>query len=283
MAGTSSLAPTEGDLGANAGVAPFTVHELGFPVVDVIINGEGPYRFLLDTGSAVTTMLERVGDELCLPASVLLKNRTSVTRGAKRITYSRVARIESLQIGDIVFRNLDVNLRDKFPFCQDIAGVLGYDAFRGSGLQLTLDFPKGRLQLASPRLEKLERQIFADYSKGVPIIAVAIGLDTPHPFRARMVVDTGCTGGLVLPEKMAHEFPDMRPTHVGKVGMADSDYSVQEYTLNHDVLVGYGVHRRLPVMFYGKTEGLIGMVVLKGYVVILDTAGQRASLILVSK
>src|SRR5216684_4175785 len=42
----------------------------GRPIVEVSINGKGPYRFILDTGASVTVISDDLKDELALPAGV---------------------------------------------------------------------------------------------------------------------------------------------------------------------------------------------------------------------
>ena len=41
----------------------------GRPVVDLKINGKGPYRFVLDTGATATVIGEELSRELSLPAA----------------------------------------------------------------------------------------------------------------------------------------------------------------------------------------------------------------------
>src|SRR5258708_161374 len=42
----------------------------GRPIVDVSINGTGPYRFILDTGASMTVIADDLKIELALPSAV---------------------------------------------------------------------------------------------------------------------------------------------------------------------------------------------------------------------
>src|SRR5216684_5280116 len=41
----------------------------GRPIVDVSINGTGPYRFILDTRASMTVIADDLKDELALPSA----------------------------------------------------------------------------------------------------------------------------------------------------------------------------------------------------------------------
>lgn len=81
---------------------PFTIDRAGGIVVEARLNGEGPYRFLIDTGSARTvvsaSLRERVG------ATVVAKSLV-VSAGAEE--WATIARIGSLSIGVAAVSDLD--------------------------------------------------------------------------------------------------------------------------------------------------------------------------------
>jgi hypothetical protein len=120
--------PQSLDLGA-APVAVPLVGPVTMPLVDVLVNGRGPYRLLVDTGANVTLLQGRVARELRLP--VLRPGRES-----------QLVRVERLEIGAARFTGLVAGARD---WREDIDGVLGFNLF--SGCLLTFDYPAGTLVL----------------------------------------------------------------------------------------------------------------------------------------
>src|SRR5260370_1090191 len=65
----------------------------GRPIVDVNINGKGPYRFILDTGASMTVISDDLKDELALPAGA---SNAHTPDGAS----ASLVRIDSLRVGD---------------------------------------------------------------------------------------------------------------------------------------------------------------------------------------
>jgi hypothetical protein len=126
----------------------------GRPVVELKINGRGPYRFLLDTGAVTTVISDELGRELSLspPAGVQVAAVGGGTRPA-------IVVIHDLRIGDAV-------LQDTIAAVMPLGGLLqGEDAPRGvlsaasfPGYLLTCDYPgklvsikKGALDRPIPR------------------------------------------------------------------------------------------------------------------------------------
>lgn len=94
-------------------------------LVPVLVNGRGPYDFLLDTGTAISMIDEKFARELGLRA--LIRVRLGTFTGAAHVP---LARVETLSVGPETLRDLNVifdDLRKLFLFDGDIRGVLGQD------------------------------------------------------------------------------------------------------------------------------------------------------------
>ena len=97
-------------------------------IVPVIVNGSGPYDFLLDTGSSQTSVDSALSHELHLHP-VPGGSVTTVT-GSRPV---EVARIESLAAGTMKFAETEVlvrNLHALRSLDRSLRGVLGQDALR---------------------------------------------------------------------------------------------------------------------------------------------------------
>jgi hypothetical protein len=94
-------------------------------LVPVHINGQGPYRFLLDTGAAITMVDDAVARKAGLRpmTNIDLTTLTGVAR-------MPLAPVESIGLGDRVVREMKVvycDLSKAYSFTAGIHGVLGQD------------------------------------------------------------------------------------------------------------------------------------------------------------
>jgi hypothetical protein len=110
---------------------PVTVPLVGeptLPLVEVLIDGAGPFRLLLDLGSNVVLLRRDVVDAAGVEV-VLDRDRSDIVRAG------------TLAIGSAVFRDVWMGAYDEL----DVDGVLGYNLL--SAFPFTLDFPGQRLVL----------------------------------------------------------------------------------------------------------------------------------------
>ena len=100
----------------------------GRPIVEVRVNGRGPYRFVVETGAAFTALTPEAAAALEL---------------APRDTANPSVVVDSIRIGSAALRSFRVAI---FPLgIPSVDGVLGLNAYRN--LLLTVDYPRGRVRL----------------------------------------------------------------------------------------------------------------------------------------
>ena len=114
----------------------------GVWIVDVVLNGSRPARFLVDTGSSVTLVSPTLGTALGLarlPAreAVELQTLSGLTMGS-------AGRLGSLQVGGAELRDVPVVLHDPGP---GIDGILGNTVL--ARYRVTVDGDRRLLHLAS--------------------------------------------------------------------------------------------------------------------------------------
>jgi hypothetical protein len=98
------------------------MHEIaGEEVVEVSINGTGPYDFILDTGSNVTVMRSQLIRKLNLSsgAPTAIVTATGETRGQRVI-------IESIAVAGLAVEHLEINVLDRAQVLNGrVEGILG--------------------------------------------------------------------------------------------------------------------------------------------------------------
>jgi predicted aspartyl protease len=110
--------------------------------VPVMINGHGPYRFVVDTGADRTVLAEDIAVSLGL-----VRGGDVRVQGVVRSLPSRVVAVNEISFGAISKRNLSMPLLPRDFMEAD--GYLGLDAVDGS--RVTLDFANRVLQIARSR------------------------------------------------------------------------------------------------------------------------------------
>jgi predicted aspartyl protease len=111
-------------------------------MVDVHINGHGPYHFVVDTGADRTILASEVAAELGLPQGdkVMLK-------GVVRAVLTETVSIRTMTFGSITKRRLMVPILSSSLL--DADGYLGLDFLDGH--RVTFDFQHHLLQVSEPR------------------------------------------------------------------------------------------------------------------------------------
>jgi len=103
-------------------VAPTTRDRIGRIWAPVLINGEGPYRLVLDTGASHSAIAERVATRLRLPIYV-----DSVRlRGVTGTAIASSIKADTLEIGELLVENVTMPiLADAFGGADGVLGAEG--------------------------------------------------------------------------------------------------------------------------------------------------------------
>lgn len=114
-------------------------------MVDVFLNGEGPYEFVLDTGATFTCVSRPRAEELDLPAR---RGATGFGAGIGGTGRVDLVRVDSLRVGearafDLTACVLDLDHLDVLG--TEIDGLLGLNVLRE--FTVTLDFERGVIRL----------------------------------------------------------------------------------------------------------------------------------------
>ncbi len=174
---------------------------IGRLLVPVTINGQGPFRFVLDTGANRSVLTPQLAAHLGLTVSTANRlTMTGVTGSASVPTVD----VEQIKVGEVELQ--DVQLPVAAGLSEDVSGTLGVDALPDT--RVSLDFASGRIQIRKAHRESL-RDGFSRIRgqcrfKHLLIVRASVGR---IPVRA--VVDTGSQftlGNLALRAKLG--FPE---------------------------------------------------------------------------
>lgn len=151
--------------------------DAGVPIVEVTVNGHGPYRFLIDLGANVVIVRRNVLEEA---GGQLLIDRETTDIGLLHAVGIGPARLEHVVAG--VYDDLDVD------------GVIGYNALRHSSF--TLDYPRKRFVMHRRFLSAPDGQRILGYTVvgRMPYVTVEL-----HGRPLLMNLDTGASEWMTIP------------------------------------------------------------------------------------
>ncbi len=230
------------------------VERYGKPYVMVTINGKGPFRFVIDTGTGgdalVTPELAR---ELGLPTIGHATLSDPSGQGGKR---APIVYVDSLEFAGLRFRGIRALSHPFFAEAGTCEGLLGFTLFRD--YLLTLDFPNRVVTLGTGALSPDGGKSVLPFRMpdGVPIAFLKV--DGLAPVEAQL--DSG-GGGLVLPERLAARLRyDVAPVVFAsgrsvstrfelKAAKLASDVKLGRYTFTHPVVE---IHPAFPLVNFGS-------------------------------
>ena len=230
------------------------VERYGKPYVMVTINGKGPFRFVIDTGTGGDALVTpELAQQLGLPAVGQAVLSDPSGQGGRKVP---IVEIDNLELAGVEFTHIRAVEHDFFSEAGQTQGLLGFTLFRD--YLLTLDFPARRVTLATGALvpdgEKTVLPI--RMPTGVPIARLQVG--SLEPVEAQL--DSG-GGGLVLPERLVGQLKwdvDPVPFAAGesictkfqiKAARLGSDVKLGRYTFTHPVVE---IHPAFPLVNFGS-------------------------------
>ncbi len=195
------LTASRSDAGADS--IPFRLAPQGGIVVPVLLNGTGPFPFLLDTGSSHSAVFEDLAVRLGAPAVARAVVVSPIGRDERP-----VVRLERLDLGAVTAVDVmaTVTRRKHHGEGEAIQGIIGQDVL--AALHYTLDFRKRRM-------------VWHSGAAPVPCRGTTLELELQEGrfvvrlpqarSMLRFVPDSGA-GGFVLFERRGRTLPPMETT-----------------------------------------------------------------------
>jgi Aspartyl protease/PDZ domain len=231
-------------------------HQDGHLFVRVRIDGKGPFRMLLDSGS-INALLPEVARTLKLKPGSTAPGSTAGTPGD-----GAIVRAQRLDIGGVVISRPAFATIDLKAFLQrvegvdDVAGILGYELFKR--MPVTIDYDRARLVLHDPASFKYA-------GKGALV---------PLAFRGTMPTVRGRLDGI---DGVFDVGTGARPSLTLTSSFAASNDLAAKYGASKSVIAGAGPggHVRGTLARAGELD--LGEVVVTGPVVVLATPDAGAA------
>lgn len=227
------------------------------PLVEVRLNGRGPYRFLVDLGGNVVSIREDVAKAIGAETVQDLSERG-------------VVKARTLQLGDTTFRDIHMVREPKL----DVDGVIGFNVFR-EGL-VTLDYPGQRFVWRSGELPASGPSIVPyDLRERMPYVTVTMG-----ETRVSANLDTGARAAVIVPARLEGTVPVAGPlTDSDSMwNQAEGRIRTRSGTLHGDLRTASHVLASQPKVVFSpalEDEFLIGSGALTSLRLTLDTANKR--------
>jgi hypothetical protein len=142
LAKAQTVSPPLGSVGSDATPINAATDAASHLMVDVRINGNGPYHFVVDTGADRTILASEVAVELGLS-----RGEQVMLKGVVRAVLTETVSIRTMTFGAITKSHLMVPTLSRSLL--DADGYLGLDFLDGH--RVTFDFQNHLLQISEPR------------------------------------------------------------------------------------------------------------------------------------
>lgn len=208
--------------------APTRLDAVGRVMVPVMVDSQGPFRFIVDTGATRSALSPGLVGRLGLEAGSGAPVRVVGVTGEVVAQTVRVGRLEA---GALQLLNVDLPIIEPRVFAE-ADGILGVDGMAGK--RLDIDFDTDRVSITQSRGERaaggflivpVERR-----RGGMLIVDARIGR-----VRGRALIDTGAERTLGNPELQRRLRLD--PRHDGEPGVATQIYGATDAVQSGESLI----------------------------------------------
>ncbi|MBK5112881.1 MAG: aspartyl protease family protein [Candidatus Heimdallarchaeota archaeon] len=254
--------------------------------LDVYVNKEGPFNFILDTGAKATSISKNLAEKLGIETLDMEVEDISVSIPHK------IALLEELRIANETYENEDVlvlNFDKLLGKCgQPVDGTIGFTTLKH--YILTIDYPQKKLLFdwnmnnQSNDYSDVEWHDFV-YINDSHLIGVPVKINGSESFD--FVLDTGA-GGTVITKQLADKlqletqpFPGIVKGVGGEAKMEIAllkAFNIAMSTQENMQIIATDLDNVAPKAAKIK-NGIIGYNFLRNYKIILDYPNQRFSLI----
>ncbi|MCL2646241.1 MAG: retropepsin-like domain-containing protein [Phycisphaerales bacterium] len=268
-------------------VVPFQIDK-NRCLVDVWVNGKGPFKFLLDTGSTIITITPKLAELLQVP-----KYRCNgvLSTLSKKVNVDWAAKVAHMRLGNAEIRDMMVGVMkdvvgEKPPDGEPVCGILGYAAFRDR--TWTFDGKRQQFIIHNDDSQQVRENLGIPVSMhirdGIPFIKMSIEGRKGSP--ARLVdaiidtgmdttIDTDCSVGpsFLLPKSWIPKSEQPQPAGIQFQIDTESGSDDMELTLlDGDVKIGSKVFHEPVVGWISSPRNcaIVGMITLKRWVMVFD-------------
>jgi hypothetical protein len=170
--------------------APTRLDRIGRVMTQVMVNGKGPFRFVIDTGASRSTLAPHLARALSLKPSV---GRNVMLNGVTGAAEVPTVAVDSLEIGALRFEKQDLPVIFT-SIMGNADGILGVAGFQDQ--RIDVDFKRDRVRVLEsdgkrPHYSMVTARATRNVN-GLMIVDVRVG----RRIRAKAVIDTGAERSL---------------------------------------------------------------------------------------
>ena len=259
------------------------------PVVEVKLNGQGPFAFMIDTGAGMQADIDTsVAERLNLQPSGKAINGDPSGENDREVA---TVTIDSIMIGGVAkgtrarrtgegvveFRNVTAIMRPHkitkdYP---EVDGILGFALF--SDYLLTLDYPAMQVTLARGALPPANGAdiLTLEIENRVPIVELAIG-----KIKVPAHVDSGnFVAGFILPEEIVEQLQLLsQPVPVGSARSVNNRIELKQVQLRSSIRIGGFEYSQPTITFPALSDTNVGYKILREFVLTFDQKNGRFKL-----
>jgi Aspartyl protease len=235
------------------------------PMIEATINGEGPFHFIVDTGTSDEAVFsERLVKKLALKPTGESESVDGVTLKAVKVPQYTVA-LKCAGFAASEVKALAI------PF-DETDGIVGFSLFQKYLFQL--DLAAGRIVLSQGSLPTVNQQTVLSYTDpdGIPMIMARLGGD-----EERFALDSGQDSGILLPSAVAARLEFKQPPKVvGRVASSQTEFEIKAGDISENLRIGSHTVSQPKVEFADMIrEGNLGATIFKQFVVTFDQKNKR--------
>lgn len=246
------------------------------PVVEVMVNGKGPFLFTIDTGAGLQADLDSaLVAQLKLQPSGKVPGGDPSGRNAQE--YDTVA-IDSIALGSVEFHNVTAisRARRMSPNAPRVDGILGFSLFKD--YLFTLDYPGKRLRLERRELPEANGADILNFDdpRHVPVVDLSVGNT-----KIKAHIDSGnMMGGFVLPEALVNTLNLLsQPVTVGRAQTVNNEIEIKQARLSDSIRLGRFEFSQPTISFPAlAADANIGLMILRDFVLSFDQKNKRVRL-----
>jgi hypothetical protein len=242
------------------------------PVVEVKLNGQGPFVFAIDTGGGMQADVDTsIATRLKLELNGIVRSGDPSGLNDRELN---TAQIDSITFGGVEFRNVTALIRPQritasYPA---VDGILGFALF--ADYLLTLDYPAMQIRLARGDLPAANGADILSFEieNRVPVIEVAIG-----KWRVKAHIDSGnFVAGFILPEELVEQLPLLsQPVTVGRARSVSNQIEIKQVQLRDTIHIGRFDYPQATIAFPALSNTNVGFKILREFSLTFDQKNKR--------
>lgn len=246
------------------------------PAVELLVNGKGPFLFLVDTGAGGPSA--RADMSLVKQLSITQEGRSETADAGGAAATVDLVSLDTVRVAGVTFPRVPALSRDygTQSYLPKIDGILGLNFFKD--WLLTIDYPRAKLIIEKGELPKADGRSVLAYEliDGNAYIPAMIG---KKPMK--LLLDTGNIRALDLPSAWLQPLRLVSfPRLAGNSTSVSGTTAIREVKLADPLIIGMYKLPKPSVTFSDDfEEANIGSSILQEFAVTLDQRNRRVRLV----